>query len=142
MKTQMNTAGGAPGIAAGSARPVFLTSDGTGLALTPAPGPFFAPIPIPQDTYTPLEFAAATLAIASAATIGANMVDVQNNTMTGTKAVVNGIAKGAAATVILSLTPKKTVWEIALTAAALAGAGYAIDRAMKPKPHAGKDGAP
>lgn len=97
----------------------------------PEPVQFFRPTPIPEDQFTPLGFMAATLTISSAATIGANMVDVRNGTMSHGKAVVNGIAKGVAATVILSLTPKQTVVDIALTAAALAGTGYAIDRVMK-----------
>lgn len=59
------------------------------------------------------------------------MVDVKNGTMTKKQALVNGIAKGAAASVVLSLTEKKNIVEIALAAAALAGTGYAIDRMMK-----------
>lgn len=100
----------------------------------PQPGPvsgILRPAPIPEEQFTPLGFMAATLTIASAATIGANMVEVDNGTMTKCQAVVNGVAKGTAASVILSLTPKKTVLDIALTAAALAGTGYAIDRIMK-----------
>ncbi len=91
----------------------------------------FAPIPVPQDTYTPLEFATITIVLASAATIGANMVDVQNGTLSKTLAVVNGVAKGTAASLILSLTDKKNVVDIGITASALAGAGYLIDKLMK-----------
>ncbi len=91
----------------------------------------FAPIPVPQDTYTPLEFAAITIILASAATIGANMVDVQNGSLTKARAVVNGLAKGTAASLILSLTDKKSVLDIGITASALAGAGYLIDKVMK-----------
>ncbi|PIE62562.1 MAG: hypothetical protein CSA25_04495 [Desulfobacter postgatei] len=102
------------------------------LPLAQQPGSvMLAPIPVPQDTYTPLEFAAITICLASAATIGANMVDVQNGTMSKTQAVVNGLAKGAAASVILSLTDKKSLVDIGITAAALAGTGYAIDKLMK-----------
>ena len=89
------------------------------------------PIPVPQDRYTTVGFMAATLTIASAASIGSNMVDVRNGTMDTGTAVINGLAKGAAASLILSLTPKDTSVQIGLTAAALAGAGYYIDRAMK-----------
>ena len=74
---------------------------------------------------------AATLTIASAATIGSNMVDVKNGTMGTRTAVINGLAKGAAASLILSLTPKDSTVQVGLTAAALAGAGYMIDRSMK-----------
>ena len=96
-----------------------------------APAPVFQPIPIPADRYSPLGFGAATLTIASAATIGANMVDVHNGAMTPPQAVANGIAKGVLATVILSVTPKKSTLDVLVTAAALAGAGYAVDRMMK-----------
>ncbi|MGD9824366.1 hypothetical protein, partial [Desulfobacter sp.] len=95
-----------------------------------------APIPVPRDTYTPLEFAAITITIASAATIGSNMVDVHNGTMSKAQAVVNGLAKGTAASLILSLTDKKTLVDIGITAAALAGAGYLIDKIMKKGPDA------
>ncbi|PIE70010.1 MAG: hypothetical protein CSA22_10160 [Deltaproteobacteria bacterium] len=91
----------------------------------------FAPIPVPQDTYTPLEFAAITIVLASAATIGANMVDVQKGRLSKTRAVLNGFAKGTAASLILSLTDKKNVVDIGITASALAGAGYVIDKLMK-----------
>jgi|GEM_PF-4144799 len=107
------------------------------LSMVQVPGPvMLAPVPIPQDTYTPLEFAAVTIAIASAATIGSNMVDVQNGTMSKTRAVVNGLAKGTAASLILSLTDKKSLADIGITAAALAGAGYLIDKVMKKGPDA------
>ena len=108
--------------------------------VTQTSGPaLFAPIPIPQEQFPTWEFAAITVTIASAATIGANMVDVQNGTLSKSAAVVNGLAKGAAATVILSLTEKKTLLDIGLTAAALAGAGYMIDRIMKKAPEASCD---
>nr|WP_319490399.1 hypothetical protein [uncultured Desulfobacter sp.] len=104
-------------------------------AMDQVPGPpMFAPIPIPQDAYTPLEFAAVTIAVASAATIGSNMVDVQNGTMSKPRAVINGLLKGTAASLILSLTDKKSLVDIGITAAALAGAGYLIDKAMKKGP--------
>jgi len=105
-----------------------------------APGPvMFAPIPVPQDTYTPFEFAAITITIASAATIGSNMVDVRNGSMSKTKAVVNGLIKGSAASLILSLTDKKSLVDIGITAATLAGAGYVIDNLMKKGPDASCD---
>jgi hypothetical protein len=62
------------------------------------------------------------------------MADVQNGTMSKTRAVVNGLAKGTAASVILSLTDKKSLVDIGITAAALAGAGYLIDKVMKKGP--------
>ena len=92
--------------------------------------PILNPIPIPQNSFTQPGFIAATLTLASAASIGANMVGVQDGSMTKTDAVINGIAKGAAASVILAVTPKRTVLDIALAAAALAGSGYVIDRVM------------
>ena len=102
------------------------------LSLVRIPGPLMArPIPVPQDQYTPLGFIAATLTIASAATIGANLVDVRNGTMSKGGAVVNGLVKGAVVTMILSLSDKNTPLGIGLTATGLACAGYVIDRTMK-----------
>ena len=89
------------------------------------------PTPIPEENFTSTEFAVATVAVASAATIGANLVDVQKGTMTPKMAVGNAVVKGVAASLILTVTPKRTAMDIALTAVALAGAGYAIDRIMK-----------
>ena len=109
-------------------------------SMVQVPGPvMLAPIPVPQDSYTPLEFAAITITIASAATIGSNMVDVQNGTMSKTQAVVNGLAKGSAASLILSLADKKSLVDIGITAVALAGAGYLIDKIMKKGPDASCD---
>ncbi|WP_320041866.1 hypothetical protein [uncultured Desulfobacter sp.] len=114
---------------------VVQSAEPTLRSMVQVPGPpMFAPIPIPQDAYTPLEFAAVTIAVASAATIGSNMVDVQNGTMSKPRAVVNGLLKGTAASLILSLTDKKSLVDIGITAAALAGAGYLIDKAMKKGP--------
>jgi len=92
---------------------------------------FLAPIPVSADQFSSAGFMTATLIIASAASIGGNMVDVKNGTMTQSQAVVNGVVKGAAASVVMAFTPKKNIVDIALTAAALAGTGYAIDRIMK-----------
>ncbi len=99
------------------------------------PGPvILQPIPVDQGQFTTLGFMSATLTLASAATIGANMVEVQHGTMDLKHAVANGLAKGVAASIILAVTPKENTAEIALTAAALAGAGYLIDKSMKKKP--------
>jgi len=104
-------------------------------SLVQALGPVrLVPVPVLQESYPPLAFAAIT--IASAATIGSNMVDVQNGTMSKTQAVVNGLAKGTAASLILSLTDRKSLVGIGMTAAALAGAGYLIDTIMKKGPEA------
>ena len=92
---------------------------------------WFRPVPIDQDKFSTIGYMTATLAIASAAAIGSNMVDVRNGTQSKTQAVANGLAKGAAASLVLSVTPKQTVTDVALTALALAGTGYAIDRVMK-----------
>lgn len=119
----------------GTQDPVTQPAAPTLRSMVQVPGPvMFAPVPIPQDAYTPLEFAAVTIAVASAATIGSNMVDVQNGTMSKSRAVVNGLLKGTAASLILSLTDKKSLADIGITAAALAGAGYLIDKAMKKGP--------
>ena len=115
--------------------PPFLPEEPALLSMVQVPGPvILAPVPVPQDTYPPLEFAAITVTIASAATIGSNIADVQNGTMSKTQAVVNGLAKGTAASLILSLTDKKSLVDNGITAAALAGAGYLIDKIMKKGP--------
>lgn len=111
--------------------PVLGPQDSVGQVPNPV---MLAPVLIPRDTYSPLEFAAITIAIASAATIGSNMADVQNGTMSKTRAVVNGLVKGTTASLILSLTDKKNLADIGMTAAALAGAGYLIDKVMKKGP--------
>ncbi|MBM9538698.1 hypothetical protein [Desulfobulbus alkaliphilus] len=72
-----------------------------------------------------------TLTIAGAVAVGSNMVDVQNRVMTVPQAVLNGLAKGAAATLILGVTTRSTPLRTALAAGVLAGAGYLIDSAMK-----------
>lgn len=87
--------------------------------------------PVPQ--FTPTGTAITTLTIASAVTIGSNMVDVQNGSMTIPQAVMNGVVKGTAATLILDSTARKTALQVALAAGILAGAGYLIDSAMKNK---------
>jgi hypothetical protein len=72
-----------------------------------------------------------TLTIAGAVAVGSNMVDVQNRVMTVPQAVLNGLAKGAAATLILGVTNRSTPLQVVLAAGVLAGAGYLIDSAMK-----------
>ena len=74
---------------------------------------------------------AATLTIASAATIGANLVDVRDGAMTMPQAIFNGLAKGAAVSYILSRTTRSTTGEVLVAAGLLAGAGYLIDSQMK-----------
>lgn len=73
----------------------------------------------------------ATLVVASAASIGTNMLAVKNGELTLPLAVVNGIAKGAAASYILSKTTRSTAGEIVVAASLLAGAAYFIDAKMK-----------
>ena len=80
---------------------------------------------------TPAGTIITTLTIASAVTIGSNMVDVQNGSMTMPQAVLNGVVKGTAATLILDATARSTVLQVAMAAGVLAGAGYLIDSAMK-----------
>ena len=94
----------------------------------PAPG-FLAPPP--QNRFAPFGEMAATLTISSAATIGATMRLVSNGTITPAQAVLDGLAKGTAAGFILSSIPRRTVLDVVMTAAALAGSAYLIDRAVK-----------
>lgn len=74
-----------------------------------------------------------TLTIAGAVAIGSNMVDVQNQVMTVPQALLNGLAKSAAATLILGVTTRSTALQVILAAGVLAGSGYLIDSAMKTK---------
>ncbi len=71
------------------------------------------------------------LVMASAMAVGANWVDVRNGVMTPERAVLNGVAKGTAASLILQVLSRRTSVQLALATAALAGAGYLIDSAMK-----------
>jgi len=63
------------------------------------------------------------------------MLDVQDGTMTMPQAVLNGVAKGTAATLILNATARSTALQVALAASVLAGAGYLIDSAMNNNGH-------
>ncbi len=83
------------------------------------------PHPVPAGTLL------TTLTIASAVSIGSNIVDVQKGSMTVPHAVLNGVVKGTAATLILENTARNTVLQVAFTASVLASAGYLIDSAMK-----------
>ncbi len=94
----------------------------------------------PPETVYPPQFTttgtiAATLTIASAASIGSNMVDVKNGSMTVGEAVLNGVVKGTAATVILNATARSTTLQVVLAASVLAGAGFVIDSMMKKNKH-------
>nr|WP_320012562.1 hypothetical protein [uncultured Desulfobulbus sp.] len=71
------------------------------------------------------------LSVASAMSIGSNWVDVRRGALTPGQAVVNGLAKGVAATLIIQATSRSTPLQVALAASVLAGAGYLIDSTMK-----------
>ncbi len=86
-------------------------------------------IQVPQ--FTSVSSIATTLTVASAASIGSNLVDVRNGSMTMGQAVANGMAKGAAVSLILSSTVRSNALQIGLAAGILAGAGYMIDSVMK-----------
>ncbi len=85
----------------------------------------------PSTPFSPLGSVAATLTVASAASIGSNWVDVRRGGMSRTNAVLNGFAKGVAATVILNSTARSTALQVGLAAGILAGAAYTIDSVMK-----------
>ncbi|PID41206.1 MAG: hypothetical protein CR981_04250 [Proteobacteria bacterium] len=74
---------------------------------------------------------AAVLTVASAVSIGSNMVEVRNGGMTIPQAVVNGIAKGAAASIVLKVTERRSPLGVVAAAGVLAGTGYLIDSMMK-----------
>ena len=87
--------------------------------------------PVAGYPFSPFGSIAATLTIASAASIGSNLVDVKNGTLSLPLALLNGVAKGAAASYILSKTTRSTTGEILVAAGFLAGAAYLIDAKMK-----------
>ncbi|HHB76202.1 MAG TPA: hypothetical protein ENK84_06640 [Desulfobulbus sp.] len=81
--------------------------------------------------FSPVDNIVSTLALASALSIGSNMVDVQTGAMTIPQSIVNGVCKGAAATLILNTTAGRTALQVVFTAGVLATAGYVIDATMK-----------
>ncbi len=94
------------------------------------------PVPVTLDTALPQRFStvgqvSSSLTIASAVAIGSNMVDVRNGGMSLSQAVVNGVVKGAAATLIINNTTRNSTLGVVLAAGVLAGAGYVIDTVMK-----------
>jgi hypothetical protein len=74
---------------------------------------------------------ATTLTVASALSIGSNLVEVRRGRMTLPGAVLNGLVKGAAASLILAGTRRTTAPQVVLAAVVLGGAGFLIDSAMK-----------
>ena len=72
-----------------------------------------------------------TLTIASALSIGSNMVDVKTRRITVPLAILNAAAKGVAATVILNSTARTTPFQVVMVAGILAGTGFLIDTVMK-----------
>jgi len=93
------------------------------------PAPLSQGVAVPQVSL--LGTVVTTLTLASAVSIGSNMLDVQNGSMTMPQAILNGVAKGTAATLILNTTARSTALQVVLAAGILGGAGYLIDSAMK-----------
>lgn len=89
------------------------------------------PETVPMPQFSSVGSVAATLTIASALSVGTNMVDVRNGAMTKSQAVVNGVVKGTVATVILNATTRGTALQVVMAAGVLAGAGFMIDSVMK-----------
>lgn len=89
--------------------------------------------PLPPGQFTQTGSVIATLTIASAISIGSNMVDVKDGKMTIPQAVLNAAAKGTAATIILNGAARSTPFQVVMTAGILAGAGFLIDTVMKNK---------
>ncbi len=95
--------------------------------------PPVTPAQVPLPAKTTIGTVTTTVTLASALAIGANMVDVKNGTMSMTGAVLNGLAKGSVASLILSATLRPTPQSVAIVAGMLAGAGFLIDSKMKKK---------
>ncbi|PIE58685.1 MAG: hypothetical protein CSA33_01925 [Desulfobulbus propionicus] len=87
--------------------------------------------PLPTSPSVSMGVLVSTLAVASAASIGSNMIEVKNGSMTVSRAVANGLLKGAAASTILSRLPRQSPLEIVAACGALGVAGYMIDSIMK-----------
>lgn len=107
---------------AGDGRPVFV------LQSNPFPGGSF---PLTPRLADPVGLAVTTLVISSAVSVGSNLVDVRNQSMTLPQAVLNGLFKGAAASLILHVTSRSTPLQVTMAAGVLAAAGFLIDSAMK-----------
>ncbi|PID75298.1 MAG: hypothetical protein CSA20_07805 [Deltaproteobacteria bacterium] len=84
-----------------------------------------------KSGFSPLGNVAATLTIASAMAVGSNLVEVRAGNLPLSVAVVNGLAKGVAASYILSKTTRSTTAEVVAAAGVLAGVAYFIDAKMK-----------
>ena len=97
------------------------------------PQPPVTPTQVPLPAMTTIGTVTSTLTLASAMAIGANMVDVRNGTMSMSGAVLNGLVKGTAASLIMSATLRSTPQAVAIVAGMLAGAGFFIDSKMKKK---------
>ena len=89
---------------------------------------------LPGQTTPPVNpsagFLLTSAVLASAVGIGSNMAAVQAGRQTLPEAIVNGALKGVAATAILQFTPRRSIAGFALTAGALAAAGYVVDSMM------------
>ncbi len=72
-----------------------------------------------------------TFMIASAMSVGANLVDVRQGRRSFSHALINGFAKGAVSTMIVSGPVPDTPVKVAGTIGLLAGAGYIIDSVME-----------
>ncbi len=72
-----------------------------------------------------------TFMIASAMSVGANLVDVRQGRRSVSHALINGFAKGAVSTMILSGSKPDSPVKVAGTIGLLAGAGYIIDSIME-----------
>ncbi len=108
--------------------------------------PFFAAPPSLVQPVSPAPFGTpgevvTTLTLASAVSIGSNMIEVQRGTMPLSRAVLNGVAKGAVAALVVQATSRSSVFQVALAVSVLASAGYAIDTIMKPQPVAASQAA-
>ena len=84
---------------------------------------------IDPPAISPVEMAT-TILLAGSMAIGANMSDVKQGTMSPGMAVLNGLAKGAASTLIFSAATRLSASSVVLAAGALAATGFAINHFM------------
>ncbi|MBL0712381.1 MAG: hypothetical protein JJV98_01660 [Desulfosarcina sp.] len=94
-------------------------------SLQPAAYPTVTAVPA-QTSISPGTMVSSVL-LASAIAIGTNMVDVKRGSMSLGMAMLNGLAKGTTATLILAATNRLSIPSVIVTAGTLAVAGFAID---------------
>lgn len=88
-------------------------------------------LPVSSHLVNPVGLVVTTLVLSSAVAVGSNLVDVRNRSMSLSQAVLNGLSKGAAASLILHAASRRTPLQVAMTTGVLVATGFLVDSAMK-----------